>query len=53
MKGIKVRLKRLPSASVGYMVMATVNKGKPDLWKKVMPAMIVRQREALEVKDGV
>ncbi|GMP90580.1 hypothetical protein CsSME_00041639 [Camellia sinensis var. sinensis] len=25
------------------MVMATVKKGKPDLRKKVMPAVIVRQ----------
>uniref|UniRef100_A0A2K1XUM4 Uncharacterized protein n=1 Tax=Populus trichocarpa TaxID=3694 RepID=A0A2K1XUM4_POPTR len=43
MKGIKGRLNRLLSACVGDMVMATVKKGKPDLRKKVMPAVIVRQ----------
>ncbi|KAL0928559.1 hypothetical protein M5K25_000453 [Dendrobium thyrsiflorum] len=43
-KEIKGRLNRLPSACIGDMVMATVKKGKPDLRKKVMPAVIVRQR---------
>ncbi|XP_026439128.1 60S ribosomal protein L23-like [Papaver somniferum] len=52
-KGIKGRLNRLPSACVGDMVMATVKKGKPDLRKKVMPAVIVRQRKAWRRKDGV
>ncbi|CAD6205289.1 unnamed protein product [Miscanthus lutarioriparius] len=49
-KGIKGRLNRLPSACV---VMATVKKGKPDLRKKVMPAVIVRQRKPWRCKDGV
>ncbi|KAH0636251.1 hypothetical protein KY290_036679 [Solanum tuberosum] len=44
-KGIKGRLSRLPSTCVGDMVMATVKKGKPVLRKKVMPAVIVRQRK--------
>ncbi|WMV33262.1 hypothetical protein MTR67_026647 [Solanum verrucosum] len=44
-KGIKGRLNRLPSTCVGDMVMATVKKGKPVLRKKVMPAVIVRQRK--------
>ncbi|GAA0174784.1 ribosomal protein [Lithospermum erythrorhizon] len=52
-KGIKGRLNRLPSACVGAMVMATVKKGKPDLRKKVMPAVIVRQRKPWRRKDGV
>ncbi|CAI9094600.1 OLC1v1030363C1 [Oldenlandia corymbosa var. corymbosa] len=52
-KGIKGRLNRLPSATVGDMVMATVKKGKPDLRKKVMPAVIVRQRKPWRRKDGV
>ena len=53
MKGIKSRLNRLPSVCVGDMVMATVKKGKPDLRKKVMPAVIVRQRKPWRRKDGV
>lgn len=52
-KGIKGRLNRLPSACAGDMVMATVKKGKPDLRKKVLPAVIVRQRKPWRRKDGV
>jgi len=52
-KGIKSRLNRLPSACVGDMVTATVKKGKPDLRKMVMPAIIVRQRKPWRRKDGV
>ncbi|XWS39138.1 hypothetical protein CRYUN_Cryun18bG0024400 [Craigia yunnanensis] len=35
------------------MVMATVKKGKPDLRKKVLPAVTVRQRKPWRRKDGV
>ncbi|KAI9085771.1 hypothetical protein K1719_032185 [Acacia pycnantha] len=37
----------------GDMVMATVKKGKPDLMKKVLSAVIVRQRKTWRRKDGV
>ncbi|UYV62461.1 RPL23 [Cordylochernes scorpioides] len=50
--GIKGRLNRLPAASVGDMIIATVKKGKPELRKKVMPAVVVRQRKAFRRKDG-
>ena len=33
-KGIKGRLNKIPGATVGNMVMATVKKGKPELRKK-------------------
>eukprot|EP01026_Neomeris_dumetosa_P042162 TRINITY_DN3505_c1_g1_i2.p1 TRINITY_DN3505_c1_g1~~TRINITY_DN3505_c1_g1_i2.p1 ORF type:complete len:142 (+),score=22.78 TRINITY_DN3505_c1_g1_i2:78-503(+) len=46
------RLNRLPGAAPGDMVMATVKKGKPDLRKKVMPAVVVRQRKPWRRKDG-
>ena len=39
-KGSGSRLNRLPAASLGDMVMATVKKGKPELRKKVMPATV-------------
>ncbi|XP_059812651.1 large ribosomal subunit protein uL14 isoform X1 [Hypanus sabinus] len=52
-KGIKGRLNRLPAAGVGDMVMATVKKGKPELRKKVHPAVVIRQRKAYRRKDGV
>ena len=35
------------------MVMATVKKGKPELRKKVMPAVIVRQSKPWRRTDGV
>lgn len=53
MGGIKGRLNRLPAASVGDMVMASVRKGKPELRKKVMPAVVIRQRKAWRRKDGI
>lgn len=33
--------------------MATVKKGKPDLMKKVLPVVIVRQRKPWRQKDRV
>lgn len=51
--GIHARLNRLPAAGVGDMVMATVKKGKPELRKKVMPAVVVRQRKPWRRRDGV
>lgn len=52
-KGSQGRLNRLPQAGVGDMVIATVKKGKPELRKKVMPAVVVRQRKSWRRKDGV
>merc|ERR1711906_14792 len=50
--GIGGRLNRLPAAASGDLVMATVKKGAPNLRKKVMPAVVVRQRKAFRRKDG-
>ncbi|KAL6928213.1 hypothetical protein ACO0SA_002945 [Hanseniaspora valbyensis] len=52
-KGSGSRLNRLPAASLGDMVMATVKKGKPELRKKVLQAIVVRQSKAWRRKDGV
>jgi large subunit ribosomal protein L23e len=52
-KGWGARLNRLPAAGVGDMVMATVKKGKPELRKKVMPAVVVRQSKPWRRSDGV
>mmetsp|Transcript_48014 Transcript_48014/g.104649 ORF Transcript_48014/g.104649 Transcript_48014/m.104649 type:complete len:141 (-) Transcript_48014:76-498(-) len=51
--GIGARLNRLPAAACGDMVMATVKKGKPELRKKVHPAVVVRQRKPWRRPDGV
>jgi len=47
------RLNRIPKAGSGDMVMCSVKKGKPELRKKVMPGVIVRQRRAFRRKEGV
>ena len=52
-KGFGARLNRLPAGGVGDMVMATVKKGKPELRKKVHPAVIVRQSKPWKRFDGV
>eukprot|EP01028_Stygiella_incarcerata_P007062 TRINITY_DN2883_c0_g2_i1.p1 TRINITY_DN2883_c0_g2~~TRINITY_DN2883_c0_g2_i1.p1 ORF type:complete len:141 (+),score=32.28 TRINITY_DN2883_c0_g2_i1:96-518(+) len=52
-KGYKGHLNRLPAASVGDMVMATVKKGKPDLRKKIWPAVVIRQRKPWRRRDGI
>merc|ERR1712127_614578 len=41
--GIKGRLNRLPADGSGDLDMASVKKGKPELRKKVHPAVVVRQ----------
>ncbi|TCD65256.1 hypothetical protein EIP91_002920 [Steccherinum ochraceum] len=51
--GTGARLNRLPDAGVGDMVVASVKKGKPELRKKTMPIVVVRQRKAWRRKDGV
>eukprot|EP01115_Flamella_aegyptia_P000973 TRINITY_DN1154_c0_g1_i1.p1 TRINITY_DN1154_c0_g1~~TRINITY_DN1154_c0_g1_i1.p1 ORF type:complete len:141 (+),score=41.96 TRINITY_DN1154_c0_g1_i1:53-475(+) len=51
--GIQGRLNRLPKAGVGDMVLATVKKGKPELRKKVLTAVVVRQRKPWRRKDGI
>ena len=45
-------MSRLPAACSGDMVLATVKKGKPELRKKVMPAVVIRQRKTFRRKDG-
>jgi large subunit ribosomal protein L23e len=40
--GIKGHLNRLPSASLGDMVLCSVKKGKPELRKKVWQCVVIR-----------
>merc|ERR1711959_86747 len=50
--GCGARMNRIPAASIGDMVMATVKKGKPEMRKKVTPAVVIRQRKAFRRLDG-
>merc|ERR1711964_602853 len=51
-RGCGSRLNRMPSASLGDMFLASVKKGKPELRKKVLLAVVIRQRRAWRRKDG-
>ncbi len=51
--GYKGRLKRMPAASVGDMIVVSVSKGTPDLRKNIFPAVLVRQRKPYRRADGV
>ena len=45
-------LNRLPAASVGDMILCSVKKGKPELKKKVLQAVVIRQRKPWRRLDG-
>ena len=49
---ISSSLNRIPAASVGDVVLCSVKKGKPDLKKKVLIAVIIRQRKPWRRLDG-
>ena len=51
--GYKGRLKRMPAASVGDMIVVSVTRGTPDLRKNIFPAVLVRQRKPYRRSDGV
>ena len=51
-KGHKTVRGRMPAASVGDMVLASVKKGKLEMRKTVVPAVIVRQRKEYRRPDG-
>ncbi len=52
-KGSKGVKRRKPAAGVGDLVRATVKKGKPDMMKQVVYAVIVRQRKEYRRPDGM
>ncbi len=51
-KGHKTVRGRLPAAGVGDLVLASVRKGKLDIRKTVVPAVIVRQKKEFRRADG-
>jgi len=50
--GYKGRLRRLPSGCVGDMVLVSVRRGKPELRKTILPAVIIRQKKSYRRKSG-
>lgn len=51
-KGAKSVKRRIPSAGVGDLVWAAVIKGKPDMRKQIVFAIIVRQKKEFRRPDG-
>lgn len=51
-KGCNTTRGRIPSAGVGDLVLASVKKGKLEMRKTVVPAIIVRQRKEYRRADG-
>lgn len=50
--GYKGRLRRIPPAGIGDLVVVTVKKGTPEMRKQVVKAIIVRQRRPFRRPDG-
>ncbi len=51
-KGHKTVRRRIASAAVGDFIKASVIKGKPDIRKQVVMAVIVRQKKEYRRPDG-
>jgi large subunit ribosomal protein L14 len=51
-KGLKGVLNRYPSAGVGDMIVASVKKGKPEMKRQVVMAVIIRQRKQYTRANG-
>jgi len=52
-KNLKTAKKRAPACGVGDLVLAAVKKGKPDMRKQVVFAVIVRQKQEFRRPDGM
>lgn len=50
--GYKTVHRRYPAAAVGDLVMASVKRGKPEMRKQVVYAVIVRQAKEYRRSDG-
>ncbi len=51
--GRKTRKRRKPDCGVADLIMASVKKGRPDMRKQVVYAVIVRQKKEYRRQDGI
>jgi len=51
--GYHGRLRRVPLAGVGDLIMASVRKGTPDMRKKLFRAVVIRQKMPFRRPEGV
>lgn len=47
------RLRRVPAASIGDMIVVSVRRGNPDMRKKIFQAVVVRQKKPYRRNEGV
>ncbi len=50
---LKTRLRRVPFAGIGDLVIVSIKKGTPQLRKQVTYAVVIRQRRPFKRPDGV
>ena len=50
--GYKGRLRRVPPAGIGDLVVVSVKKGTPEMRKKIFKAIVVRQKRPYRRPDG-
>ena len=50
--GYKGRLRRIPPAGVGDLVVVSVKKGTPEMRRQVVKAVVIRQRRPYRRPDG-
>jgi large subunit ribosomal protein L14 len=50
--GYHGRLRRIPPAGIGDLVVVSVKKGTPEVRKKIFKAIVVRQRRPYRRPDG-
>jgi len=50
--GYKGRLQRVPSATIGEMIVVSMKRGTPDMRKKIFQAVVVRQKKPYRRADG-
>jgi large subunit ribosomal protein L14 len=50
--GLKNVLRRLPAAAVGDVVVVAIQRGTPEMRKKLMHAILVRQKQPIHRVDG-
>jgi large subunit ribosomal protein L14 len=51
--GYKGRLRRVPAAGVGDLIMTSVRRGTPDMRRKLFRAVVVRQRMPFRRAEGI
>ncbi|MEM1845207.1 MAG: 50S ribosomal protein L14 [Desulfurococcaceae archaeon] len=51
--GYKGRLRRIPPASVGDLVVVSVKKGTPEMRRQVFRAIVIRQKRPYKRPDGI